>query len=174
MFVWKVVLPSLLPGGICDSGRNALADISRCFIVWWWSTWKWMIMRRRLAVVSRGRVLVPSRPWWVAVALRGSIAHKQNLCMPGPWNKADANLFFFGCWVGCPAQDGCQGDVPVFSMTLLMLISQTVLNHNVQWQLRVLFIRIYSNKQFLTSDFCCNFQAHQEATELLEKMGVKS
>ena len=94
---WRQIIFSP-PGGICDSGRNALTDISRRFIVWWWSIWRWLIMRRCLVVVSGCRVLVPTRPRRVAVALRGSVARGQNLCVPGSRNKADACLAFRVPW----------------------------------------------------------------------------
>ena len=86
------------PPGICDSGRNALTDISRRFVIWWWSIWKWLIIWRCLVLVSGCLVLVPPRPWRVVVALRGLVAHGQNLCVPGSWNKADACLAFRVPW----------------------------------------------------------------------------
>ena len=89
---------SLPPGGICDSGRNALTDISSRFIVWWCSIWKLLIIRRCLAFVPEGRVLVPARPWRVTVAFRGSVAHRQNLFVPDSRNKAHAYLAFRVPW----------------------------------------------------------------------------
>ena len=133
-----------------DSGRNALTDISKRFIVWWWRIWQWLIVRRCLVIVYGCRVLVPPRSWRVAVALRGSVVRGQNLCLPGCRNKADACLVF-----------RCHGDVQVFSMTLFitfMLIDQTVLNYNAQWQLHVHFICVVSNKRFMTSDFLFVFE----------------
>ena len=69
------------------------------------------------------------------------------------------------CDSGRNALIGCHGDFQVFSMTLFMLINQTVLSYNVQWQLHVLFIGVYSNKRFLTSELVLTAHGVQDMNQ---------
>ena len=135
---------SLPPGGICDSGRYALKYTPRGFIVWWWSIWEWLMIRLCLAVVAEGRVLMRPCRDWLPWLFEGRLLTDKICVCPA------LEIRLMPVWLS-----GCHGDVPVFSMTLFVLINQAVLNPNVQWQLHVLlyvYIRI-NDSWLLISDF---------------------